>query len=311
MAVLSELRYPTTRLAKVLSVVLALFLFAFVSISTIAGILLYQILRPARNPTSPDLNVMMGHPTAFSFTLANGASREGWFFPGLRGAPTIVVSHGYGSQREEVLTLVSTLQDHGFNAFVFNFSGHGANQGVTTLGYREAMELKAAVQALSTRGDVDPQHFGLWGLDMGGYAVLEVAMSDPRIAALAVDSPYSDPRALVQIESRRSGLGVLPYVSKFCDFGFRLVEFPYRHEPPVSLNLIRLKGVPKLFIQADDHPELTNETLRMYSLAPDPKQLVRNRLSYLVMNDDDRKIYENQIVNFFLLSIPPTGRADN
>jgi pimeloyl-ACP methyl ester carboxylesterase len=311
MAVLSELRYPTTRIAKVLSVVLALLLFAFVSIATIAGILLYQILRPARNPTAPDLNVMMGHPTAFSFTVANGSSREGWFFPGLRGAPTIVVSHGYGSQREEVLTLVSTLQDHGFNAFVFNFVGHGSSPGVTTLGYRETAELRAAIQALSTRGDVDPKHFGLWGLDMGAYASLEVATSDSRISALAVDSPYSDPRALVQIETRRSGLAVLPYVSKFCDFGFRMAEYPYRHEAPVTLNLIRLKGVPKLFIQADDRPELTNETLLMFSRAPDPKQLVRNRASYLVMNDDDRKTYENQIVSFFLLSIPPTGRADN
>jgi hypothetical protein len=311
MAVLSELRYPTTRLAKVLSVVLALLLFGFVSVATIAGILLYQILRPSRNPTTPDLNVMMGHPTAFSFTVAGGASREGWFFPGLRGAPTIVVSHGYGSQREEVLTLVSSLQDHGFNAFVFNFAGHGSSSGVTTLGYRETAELRAAVQALSTRDDVDPKHFGLWGLDMGGYASLEVATSDSRIAALAVDSPYSDPRAMVQIESRRSGLGVLPFVSKFCDFGFRMFEYPYRHEPPVTLSLFRLRGVPKLFIQADDRPELTNETLLMYARAPDPKQLVRNRASYSVMSDDDRKVYENQIVSFFLLSIPPTSRADN
>src|ERR1700735_169848 len=147
MAVLSELRYPTTRLAKILSALLALLFFVFVSLSTVAGFLLNQILHPARTPATFDLGVMMGHPTAFSFTLANGVSREGWFFPGLRGAPTIVVSHGYGSQREEVLTLVSTLQDHGFNAFVFNFAGHGANQGTTTLGYRETAELKAAVEA--------------------------------------------------------------------------------------------------------------------------------------------------------------------
>jgi hypothetical protein len=311
MAVLSELRYPTTRLAKVLSVVLALLLFGFVSITTIAGILLYQILRPSRNPTTPDLNVMMGHPTTFSFTLPNGSSREGWFFPGLRGAPTIVVSHGYGSQREEVLTLVSSLQDHGFNAFVFNFAGHGSSAGGTTLGYRETEELRAAVQALATRSDIDRKHFGLWGLDLGAYASLEVATTDSRISALAVDSPYSDPRALVRIEARRSGLGVLPFVNKFCDFGFRMIEYPYRREAPVTLSVMRLKGATKLFIEADDRPELTNETLLIYERAPDPKQLVRNRLSYSVMNDDDRKVYENQIVSFFLVSIPPTGRADN
>ena len=69
MAVLSELRYPTTRLAKIFSGLLALLLFGFVAISTVSGFLVYQILRPARTPTAFDLNVMMGHPTTFSFPI--------------------------------------------------------------------------------------------------------------------------------------------------------------------------------------------------------------------------------------------------
>jgi pimeloyl-ACP methyl ester carboxylesterase len=305
MAVLSELRYPTTRIAKILSLLLALFLFGFVSIATISGILLYQILKPPRNPSTLDLTVMMGHPTTLSFQLRDGASREGWFFPGLRGAPTVIVNHGYLSQRSDVLTLVSALQEHQFNVFLFDFIGHGSSVGVTTLGYRETAELRSAIQALATRNDVDVQHFGLWGVDMGAYASLEVATSDTRIAALVVDSPYSDPRAMVQIEARRSGLAVLPLVGRFCDFGFRMVNYKYRHDPPVTGALPRLKGVPKLFFQVDDRPELTNETLRLFDRAPDPKLLVRDRASYAEMSDDDRKNYENQIVNFFLQYIPP------
>ncbi len=163
MAVLSELRYPTTRLAKVFSALLALLLFALISISTISGFLLYQILRPARNPASFDLSVMMGHPATFSFPVAGGAQREGWLFPGLRGAPTVVVCHGYLSQRADVLTLVTALQDHQFNVFLFDFSGHGTSLGLTSLGYRETDELHAAVQALSTRDDVDPAEFRFVG----------------------------------------------------------------------------------------------------------------------------------------------------
>jgi len=305
MAVLSELRYPTTRVAKILSIVLALFLFGFVSVVTISGILLYQILRPPRNPAALDLSVMMGHPTAFSFPLADGTSREGWFFPGLRRAPTVIVCHGYLSQRSDVLTLVTVLQEHQFNVFLFDFIGHGSSAGVTTLGYRETSELRSALQALAGRDDVDPRHFGLWGVDLGGYVALEVATSDTRIAALVVDSPYSDPRAMVQIEARRSGLAVFPYVGRLCDYGFRMANYKFRHEPPVTPALIRLKGVPKLLFQVDDRPELTNETLRLYDSSPDPKQLVRNHSSYAEMNDDDRRNYENQIVNFFLQYIPP------
>jgi pimeloyl-ACP methyl ester carboxylesterase len=307
MAAFSEIRYPTTRLAKVFSSLLALLMFALVSISTVSGFLLYQIIRPARNPATFDLSVMMGHPTLFSFPLANGTTREGWLFPGLRGAPVVVVCHGYLAQRADVLTLVTALQDHQFNVFLFDFSGHGTSPGHTTLGYRETAELRAAVQAIATRDDVDAQRVGVWGVDMGGYAALEVAASDPRIVALAVDDAYDDPRTILQIEIKKSGLTVLPGVARVSDFAFRMLNYPFRNEPPVSTRLGRTAGIPKLFVEADDRPALANETVKLFAKAPDPKLLLRERLSYRDMSDDDRKSYESQIVNFFLQNIPPTS----
>lgn len=308
MAVLSELRYPTTRLAKVFSGLLAIILFVVVSIGTISGFLLYQLLRPARTPSGVDVTAMMGHPTTFSFSIPGGPDREGWFFPGLRSAPTVIVSHGYLSQRSDLLTLVSALQDHQFNVFLFDFTGHGSSPGITTLGYHETAELEAALQALSRRDDVDPQHFGLWGVDMGGYAALEVASADARVSAFAVDDAYNDPRDMVQMEMKRSGLTILPFVARFCDLGFRLMNFQFRNEMPVSKRLARTRGIPKLFIQSDDRPALATETVKIFAQAPDPKQMVRDRLSYADMSDDDRHNYENMIVNFFLQSIPPASR---
>jgi pimeloyl-ACP methyl ester carboxylesterase len=305
MAVLSELRYPTTRLAKIFSGLLALFLFVFLATATVSGFFLYQILRPARAPATFDLNVMMGHPSAFSFGLLDGTSREGWFFPGLRGAPTIIVCHGYVSQRADVLTLVTALQDHQFNVFLFDFTGHGTSPGVTTLGYRETTELRGALDALSKRDDIDTRRFGLWGVDLGGYVVLEIATSDPRIAAFAVDDAYADPREMVQIEVKRSGLAALPFVSRLCDLGFRWVNYQYKNEPPVSTRLPLTRGMPKLFVISDDRPALADETLKLFIKSPDPKQMARERLRYFDMSDDDRKNYENQIVNFFLLNVAP------
>jgi len=75
----------------------------------------------------------------------------------------------------------------------------------------------------------------------------------------------------------------------------------------VSARLGSTRGIPKLFVQADDRAALSDETLRLFSKAPDPKQTLRERLSYRDMTDDDRKSYESQIVNFFLQNIPPTA----
>lgn len=306
MAVLSELRYPTTVLTKLVSSLLALALLLFVSVGAMAGVLLYQILRPAKNANSFDLSVMMGHPSAVDFTLENGQSREGWFFPGLRGAPTIVLCHGYLSQRADILTLGSALQEQQYNIFLFDFSGHGASPGVTTLGYREVGELRAAVQTLAGRNDVDPARFGVWGTDMGGYAAMELAASDHRLAALAVDSLYNEPGDLVRIEVNRSGLAALPLVTRFSEYGFRLIEYAFRQEPPLATRFGHLQAIPKLFIENDSRPYLAESTVQLYLIAPEPKDQWRAKLRYSEMGDDDRHVYENLIVTFFLKNLPLT-----
>ncbi|HTW24132.1 MAG TPA: alpha/beta fold hydrolase [Candidatus Baltobacteraceae bacterium] len=304
MAISFEFR--NSRIAKLLSGLLALLLFALLSIGAIAGYLVYEIVHPPRNPANIDVNVMMGHPMVVSFPIPGEPQRDGLFFPGLRGAPTVIVCHGYGAQQGDVLTLVTALQEHQFNVFLFDFVGHGTVPGVTTLGYRETNELRAAMQALSARDDVDPQHFGLWGTDMGGYAVLEVASTDKRVAAFAVEDPYGDPRDMVRLQVKNSGLQALPWVGQVADFAFRMYNYPFRNEPPVSKRLAGTAGIPKLFIFASDRPQLGDLGLQLFLLAPDPKQMLRVKSAYRDMSDDDRKAYENQLVSFFLLNIPPT-----
>jgi pimeloyl-ACP methyl ester carboxylesterase len=306
MAISFELR--SSRLAKIISGLLALLLFAFVSVASIAGFLVYQVVHPLRNPASIDADVMMGHPMVASFPIPGEADRDGLFFPGLRGAPTVIVCHGYGAQESDVLTLVTALQEHQFNVFLFDFLGHGTVPGVTTLGYRETGELRAAIQSLASRDDVDPRHFGLWGTDMGAYAVLEVAASDKRVAAFAVEDPYADPRDMVRLQVKNSGLQAIPYVDRFVDFAFRMYNYPFRNEPPVSTRLAGTTGIPKLFILASDRPALADEGLQLFVKSPDPKQMLRVKSTYRDLPDDDRKAYENQVISFFLLNIPPTSQ---
>lgn len=304
---LPNFHFPNLSVAKMLTSLLAIALFVFVAVAAVSGFLVYQIVRPQRVAASYDLSVMMGHPVTMSFPVAGGGSREGFFFPGLRGAPTIIVCHGYGSQRSDVLTLVSALQDQQFNVFTFDFAGHGNNLPGTTLGYREVGELRSAIQAIAARDDVDPTRFGLWGVDLGGYVVLEVATTDPRVKAFIVDDAYSDPRVFVQSEIKRSGLTVLPMVDKVSDFGFRMLNYPFRAQPPVTGQLPATKGVPKLFFVAQDQQVLATETMDMFNRAPDPKQVVRTNAAYSAMSDDSRKNYETQVVGFFLQSLPPSG----
>ncbi|HWG57883.1 MAG TPA: alpha/beta fold hydrolase [Candidatus Acidoferrales bacterium] len=305
MSAFPEKRHAASRLAKILSAILGLLLFFAIALVAIAGFLLHGILVPPRSPAAVELDVMMGHPSTVSFTAPDGSQRDGWFFPGLRGAPVIIICHGYGSQRADIATLATALQEHEYNVYMFDFSGHGENTRMTTLGYRERDELRAAMQSLASRDDIDPHRIGLWGTDLGGYVALEVAATDKRVGAVAVDDPFDDPRDMVQIQVAHSGLGALPFVNWACDFGFRMMNYSFRKEPPVSSRLALAPAIPKLFIESDDRPELAAETLRIYSKAPQPKEFARDGMSYFSMSDDDRKVYENRIITFYLQAIPP------
>src|SRR5207245_9480718 len=101
--------------------------------------------------------------------------------------------HGYESRRGELLTLESALQDHQYNVFIFDFAAHGANAGISTLGYREVEEVRAAVDLLAARPDLDPTRFGMWGYNLGAYAALREAENDKRMRALVLDAVCDQP----------------------------------------------------------------------------------------------------------------------
>ncbi len=246
MRLFSELRYPTTWYTKLLLVLFALVFFAALATTAIAGFLVYRIVKPQRSSTEISMSSFPGRPENMEFQVPELGKREAWFFPGLRGASTIVLCHGYGSSRGELLTLVSALQDHQYNVFVFDFTAHGAVAGITTLGYREADEL---------------------------------------------------------------GLGGFPLMIKSAELSFKYLNYTHRQDPPLSNQLLALNGVPTLFIQALDDPELAGITREMFMKAPEPReQAILAHGNYVSMNDDDKRAYENRIVSFFLFHMLPTAR---
>ena len=309
MQILHELRHPTRRYTQIIVVILALALFAAVAGGAIAGLLTYRILKPQRTSTDISMQSFPGRPDALDFAVPGVGQREGWFFPGLRGAPTVVLCHGYQSSRGELLTLVSALQDHQYNVFVFDFAGHGSSAGATTFGYRETAELRAAIDTLAKRDDVDAQRFGVWGYNLGAYAAMAEAEKDQRVKALAVDSVYDAPAQMIKVEVEKTGLGRFPFMVGSAEFGFRSLYREYSVIPPLSKNIGQLAGVPKLFISALNDPELAATARELFVNAPEPReQAVLARGNFVSLDDDAKREYENRIVSFFLLRLPPSRR---
>src|SRR6266403_4630094 len=99
MSILDEFRFPTRWYTKILTAILALLFFIVVATSAIAGLLVYRIVKPQRSSSEINMDSFPGRPETVKFSVPGAEQREGWFFPGLVGAPSIVLCHGYGSRR--------------------------------------------------------------------------------------------------------------------------------------------------------------------------------------------------------------------
>jgi hypothetical protein len=94
MQIILELRYPTRWYTKLFMAVLAIAFFAVLATTAIAGFLVYRIVKPQRSTSQVSMESFPGRPDTVTFDVPGGlGTREGWFFPGLRGAPTIILCH--------------------------------------------------------------------------------------------------------------------------------------------------------------------------------------------------------------------------
>jgi pimeloyl-ACP methyl ester carboxylesterase len=305
------LRYPTRLWGKLLTALLSLVFFGLLLLTAVAGFCLYHVLIPQNTSENIDPSRLIGHISPTPFLAPDGLRREGWFFPGAKGAPVIVLCHGYGSNRASALALATSLQEHRYNVFVFSFSGHGDSpKKYTTLGFSESGELVAALRMLLIRDDVDRQRAAVWGLSLGGYAALVAAEKIPQVKIVVADSIYSSPLDFMSYQLEQIGPGTLPLVKPYTMFLFKLLNFPYRKRPPLTQDPFRLPGVTKLFIEGNDSPEFLRLTRAVYDAASQPKQeWVLPRTNYPALMDEEKREYERRLTVFFLQELPIAGRA--
>jgi len=293
---------------KLAIAILALVVFAMLAAGSISGYLVYRMVMPPRSHSEINLQAFPGHPEDLNFTVKGEGTRDAWFFPGLKTAPTIVLCPAYGSSRGELLTLASGLQDLQYNVLAFDFSAHGSSGGRSTLGYREVEELRTAMDAVANRGDVDVNRFGLWGVSLGAYVALAEATGDRRVRAIVAESPYDRPEDMVALQVNRSGLGTLPLITSLSQMIFERLNSQYKTVQPLKLRLGRLSGVPKLYLQSPDDPGLVASTAELFHFSPVPHEMATlPHGNYGGMADEEKRNYENRIVSFFLVNLPLSG----
>lgn len=270
-----------------------------------AGFFTFRILtehNDAENVTPASF--LLTNYESLSFVDGKGGEHEGWLLRGLKGAPVIILCPAYDSNRSELLSLGTVLQENHFNVYAFNFHGPKTKQSISDLGLEQAGDLQAAIQMLTKQRDINPHRLGLYGVTTGGYAVLFTAFQSPLVKAFVVDSIYERPAQMFDAQIDQLLGGPSGAFRTLADVEFRLVNLGSK-TPPVREELVKLQGVPKMFISGRDAPELASITEGLYGLAPQPKRLWVLEHSYTAQaSGTDKKEYENQVLGFFQQNLP-------
>jgi esterase/lipase len=239
-----------------------------------------------------------------SFTDGRGGEHEGWLLVGLKGAPAIILCHGYNSNRSELLALGGLLRQNHFNVYLYNSHGPKARQRFSDLGIRQTEDLLAAIATVVKQPGVNPRRVGLFGTNTGGYAALAAAEQSSLVKALAVDTIYANPSQMLDAQVDQLLGGTSGLFRLLPGMGFRLATLG-RTRPPVRDNLSKLEGVPKLFVMGRDMPLLAAATEDLYNTSPQPKRLLVLEHSYTTLASGTiKKEYEDQVLNFFLHNLP-------
>ena len=113
-------------------------------------------------------------------SAGDGVRLEGWYIPSKNGAAVIAFPCRSGPQK-----LARMLARHGYGVLLFDRRGEGAGEGdPNAFGWRGERDVKAAIEFLRRRPDVDPERIGGLGLSVGGELMLQTAAETSALAAV-------------------------------------------------------------------------------------------------------------------------------
>jgi len=184
------------------NIVLVLILLILISILVTAIISVYvawKLSHPERS-SIPDFSAnIVPKYSDVSFKDKNGEiTLKGWYFDVIGSNKTLILAHGYGSNRlpydettdVNTLHLIKSFLDEGYNVLTFDFRNSGESEGdMTTVGLLEKNDLLGAVEFAKKKG---AERIVLLGFSMGASTSILAAAECEDVDAVIADSPFAN-----------------------------------------------------------------------------------------------------------------------
>jgi fermentation-respiration switch protein FrsA (DUF1100 family) len=111
--------------------------------------------------------------------------------PGSGRSPVVVMAVGLDSTKEETDTYEQPFLARGLATLVFDGPGQGEGEYDFAIRGDYEVAVKAVIDFIETRRDLDADRIGMWGVSLGGYYAPRAAAFDKRIkACIALAGPF-------------------------------------------------------------------------------------------------------------------------
>src|SRR4051812_5149094 len=149
----------------------------------------------ARAAMQPARHTVAGVCPCIARVTRRGAAGEGdqsgWYFvPDNANGSAILMLHGIGATREDMIGLGAVFLRAGYSVLVPDLRGFGRSRGVVTYGEREARDVQHWAEWLARQPGV-ARLYG-FGVSLGGTALLESLDYESRFRAVVTESAFSD-----------------------------------------------------------------------------------------------------------------------
>ena len=257
------------------------------------------------------------------FRSADGVSLHGMFLYGNRAKPRkgmIIFCHEFASDMYSCARYCRPLLDAGFDAFTFDFRGHGRSSNIPNYSPRQWPSDREAADVLGAFAFVEsyleneglPPEVGIFGISRGAGAAILAMGNNDAVKCIVTDGAFSTDVTLESLMKRWA------YI-------FARVKFIYENYPPafwrflrwvlflfaprrftcrfpsVRKAIVRMSPRAMFFIHGERDSYIRAEQTRfLYALAPQPKYLwivpgAKHNQSVVVCPDE----YRVRTVAFF------------
>ena len=258
-----------------------------VAVVVALAFIVYGITRPPRGAylVTPEAFAQFSGPALKvsdqTWRNRDNTTARGWLLKGTAGAPAVILSHRYGVDRSWFFNLGIKINEATGTTILWpDLRGHGLNPSVswTSFGSSESEDVQAALDYLRTLKSADGQTLvgnkvGLYGIELGAYASLRPATTDPAIRVLVLDSLPSDPEEILQAAVRNDleiDNGPLRFLTRTATKAYFLGRF----DNTPSCELIgALKDQKVLLLSGADAGYLRDSTIDLISCFPNRANL--------------------------------------